>query len=55
MTSSELKAVRIALGDTQTQFGKRIGKSLRQVQNYEAGFTPIPETVKKLLEALGVL
>lgn len=52
MTPTELKQIRTALGDTQSAFAGRIGKTLRQVQNYESGFTPVPVTVEKLIAAI---
>lgn len=49
MNSQEVTKIRKMLNESQTKFAERIGKSLRQVQYYEAGEIDIPVHVEKLL------
>ena len=42
MTNKELKALRLSLRMNQKEFAKDFGVSLRTLQAYESGFTPIP-------------
>jgi repressor LexA len=44
-----LKYLRKTLGLSQEEFGKRIGKSLRAIQYWEAGTVQIPDTALKLI------
>ena len=48
-THERLKYLRKALGLSQEEFGKRIGKSLRAIQYWEAGTVQIPDTALKLI------
>lgn len=51
MSPSEIKALRKKLNLNQTDFGKKIGASLRSVQNYEKGNAqPSAEKLMKLIE-----
>ncbi len=50
MNSQEVIKIRKMFNESQTKFAERIGKSLRQVQYYEAGEIDIPTHVEKLLE-----
>ncbi len=53
MNSKEIIRIRTELlRESQTKFAERIGKSLRQVQYYEAGVIDIPNHVDKLLELI---
>ena len=44
-----LKAVRKALGLSQKEFGERIGKALRTVQDWESGKRNIPDSALRLI------
>ncbi len=44
-----LKYLRKTLGLSQEEFGKRIGKSLRTIQYWEAGTVHVPDTALKLI------
>jgi transcriptional regulator with XRE-family HTH domain len=46
MTSLEFKEARHSLGVSQSEFGRRIGKSLRTIAGYEAGDRPIDLTTQ---------
>ncbi len=46
-----LKYLRKTLGLSQEEFGKRIGKSLRTIQYWEAGTVHIPDTALKLISS----
>jgi len=46
-----LKYLRKTLGLSQEEFGKRIGKSLRTIQYWEAGTVQIPDTALKLISS----
>lgn len=49
MTPEEIKFLRLALGDTQTQFARRLRVSLRAVAYWEKGTTrPLPAIEDKL-------
>jgi DNA-binding transcriptional regulator YiaG len=50
MNGPETKKIRIAMGETQTEFAMRIGVSRRSLQYWENDERPISEPVKKLLE-----
>lgn len=51
MSPSEIKALRKKLNLNQTDFGKKIGASLRSVQNYEKGNAqPSADKLMKLIE-----
>lgn len=51
MKSSDIKQLRTKLNLNQTDFGKKIGVSLRSIQAYEKGITkPSADTLLKLLE-----
>jgi transcriptional regulator with XRE-family HTH domain len=39
-TPGHITQARLILGDSQTRFGQRLGRSLRQVQRLERGETP---------------
>lgn len=43
MTNKELKALRLSLRMNQKEFAEDFGVSLRTLQAYESGFTPIPD------------
>ena len=43
MTNQELKALRLSLRMNQKDFANDFGVSLRTLQAYESGLTPIPE------------
>jgi len=47
-----LKCLRKTLGLSQEEFGKRIGKSLRTIQYWEAGTVQIPDTALKLISQI---
>jgi len=47
-----LKYLRKTLGLSQEEFGKRIGKSLRTIQYWEAGTVQIPDTALKLISQI---
>jgi transcriptional regulator with XRE-family HTH domain len=49
MTSAEFKSLRKQLKLTQTQMGKQIGKTRREICRYETGRVNIPVTIIKLL------
>jgi DNA-binding XRE family transcriptional regulator len=49
MTPAKFIAARQALGLTQTEFGKRIGVTKRQVIRMEKGDTPIRATYAELI------
>lgn len=44
MTNHELKALRLSLQMNQKEFADSFGVSLRTLQAYESGLTPIPES-----------
>ena len=44
MTKHELKALRLSLQMNQKEFADSFGVSLRTLQAYESGLTPIPES-----------
>jgi len=44
-----IKALRKALGLSQSEFGKRLGKALRTIQNWELGVSKIPESELRLI------
>lgn len=50
MTPGAFKARLEAHGFTQEAFAKQVGKTLRQVNRYATGATPIPKAVQMLLE-----
>lgn len=45
----DLKKIRDDYNLTQTELGKKLGLTLRTIQNYENG-TPIPDAVQKLIQ-----
>ena len=49
MAPDEFRAARKALGLSQAQMAERLGKAKSGVQRYEAGQTPVPQTVRKLV------
>lgn len=51
-TPEKIKQLRHRLGLTQTEFGARVGRSLRAVQSWEAGVR-FPDGAAKIL--LGIL
>jgi DNA-binding transcriptional regulator YiaG len=53
-SSEEIRLIQLRkqLGLTQSEFAEEIGKSLRQVQYYEAGKIDVPKHVSKLMDAL---
>ena len=52
MTAAEFRAARKHLGLKLRPMAERIGKGLSTVKRYEAGQTPVPETVRKLVNRL---
>lgn len=52
MTSKEYKAAREKLGLSNYALAPVLGVSLRQAQRYEAGQSPIPLPVAKLLRLI---
>lgn len=49
MTKEEVKQIRLKNNLTQTQFGEKLGVTLRTVQKWESGQHPVSETVVKLI------
>ena len=54
MTRDELRQIgeKMYPGRWQTQLGRDLGISVRQMRRYAAGETPVPEPVAKLLRIL---
>lgn len=52
MTSNEIKEIRKGLGLNQTQFAKKMGVSLRTIQNWESDNYEIPYTVTQKVRNL---
>lgn len=50
-TADPVRRLRDALGLNQADFGRRIGRSIQSVQNYERG-TPVPGEVLQRMAAL---
>ena len=50
MDKDTFRRKRERLGLTQTELGKRLGKSRPSIARYEAGDVPIPESIEKLLK-----
>lgn len=51
MTPQEFKEARANLGYTQVELAAKLGKCERIVKYYEAGHTPVPQTVALLLQS----
>ena len=51
MNDLDIKKIRIELGMTQADFAKRLGISIRTVQNWESG-SAIPESKHEILRGL---
>ena len=49
MTPADLRAVRQARGETQTELAAALGVDMRTIQRWEAGKSPIPVAVERLL------
>lgn len=52
MTATEFQAMREALGMTQAELGRQLGKHRNTIGKYESGDRPIPYTVAQLLPYL---
>jgi len=52
MTPADFRRIREALGLSQTEMGRELGKSIRQVRYYETGHTDIPLLVARAVEAM---
>jgi len=52
MTPTQFKDVKKTLGLKNYELAKLLGVSLRQIVHYNQGKTPIPKTVKMILEYL---
>lgn len=50
MTPAAFKARLEAHGLTQEAFAAEVGKTLRQVNRYATGVTPVPKSIQMLLE-----
>jgi DNA-binding transcriptional regulator YiaG len=46
----KIKTIRKSWNMNQSQFGETIGKSLRSIQCYEDGTTPVPVAVDRLID-----
>jgi hypothetical protein len=49
LTAARYRAIRQGLGMTNAQLCAVLGKHMREGWRYEAGATPVPETVARLL------
>jgi transcriptional regulator with XRE-family HTH domain len=52
LTPKDFRRIRLALGLSQTEMGRELGKSIRQVRYYETGHTDIPLLVARAVEAM---
>jgi DNA-binding transcriptional regulator YiaG len=50
LAKEELREIRKSWNMNQSEFGQAIGKSLRSVQCYEDGTTPVPKVVEKIID-----